>query len=71
MADKKEPKQEFCHLSVCCAENGYKLCVCYEREQSLSERAGWVPAMPGETKDFVAKSKAELKKIFAQIIDES
>lgn len=68
MADKSEEKLgEPCHVSICKAENGYKVSCSYEAEKTLSQRAGWAPCMPGECKDYVEKTKAavieRLKKL--------
>lgn len=56
--DKDEKLGDACHLTVCKAENGYKLSFSYEHKQSLSERNGWVPSFPSECKDYVEKTKA-------------
>lgn len=57
--DKEKSQGEFCDLRVCKAENGYKVCVTYEpKEQSLAQRAGWVPPACYESKDYVEKTKA-------------
>jgi hypothetical protein len=69
MAENKEENLgEVCHISICVAENGYKICVGYEnKELTLGQRAGWVPCMPGQNKDYVEKTKAavieRLKKV--------
>lgn len=67
---EKETKKSICHVGVDVVENGFKLCVCYKNEPSLSERAGWVPPSFGESKDYVAKTKADLKKQLEKIVDE-
>jgi hypothetical protein len=66
--DKKESKGELCHISICCAENGYTLECFYEAEQSLSQKAGWIPSMPAEQKKYVAKTKADLIKQLEKIL---
>jgi hypothetical protein len=59
MADKEKPMGELCNLSICLAENGYKICAMYEpKEKSLAQRAGWVPCAPCECKDYVEKTKS-------------
>jgi hypothetical protein len=72
MADKKDEKKEkageLCHISICVAENGYKICCSYSPESTLSQRAGWVPCMPGESKDYVEKTKSALLKTLAEIL---
>ena len=70
MADKEEskPKGELCHISICCAENGYTIECCYEAESTLSQRAGWVPSMPGEQKKYVEKTKAAVLKQLENIL---
>jgi hypothetical protein len=64
--EKKEDLGELCHVSVCKAENGYKISCQYEGEDSLSQRAGWVPRS-NTCKDYVEKTKAavieRLKKV--------
>lgn len=56
MAEEKK-KSEPSHISVCRAENGYKICATYDGEKSLASRAGWVPQMPGECKEYVEKTR--------------
>jgi hypothetical protein len=72
MADKKEEKKEspgeLCHISICVAENGYKISCSYQPEKSLSQRAGWVPCMPGESKDYVEKTKSALLKTLESVL---
>ena len=67
MADKKEKKQELCHVSICVVENGYKISCNYESEQSLSQRAGWVPSCM-ESKDYVEKTKDAVLKRLKEIL---
>jgi hypothetical protein len=63
MADEK--KLEVSHVSICCVENGYKISCSYEAgEQTLGQRAGWVPCSMGEEKCYVEKTKdAVLKRL--------
>ena len=69
MAETKEKKSELCHIDICCAENGYTLTCCYDaEEQTLSQKAGWVPYSPGESKKYVAKTKADLIKQLENIL---
>ena len=65
MAETKEKKMDVCHVSICVVENGYKISCQYESgEQSLGQRAGWVPTGMGESKDYVEKTKdAVLKRL--------
>ena len=68
MAENKEEKLgELCHVSICKAENGYKITCSYEHNMSLSERKGWVPSVAQDCKDYVEKTKAavieRLKKV--------
>ena len=71
MADKKEPKKELCHISVRFVENGSEITCSYKTEDTLSQKAGWVPYGPPECKEYVAKTKADLKKRFNELVDES
>jgi hypothetical protein len=60
---------ELCHVSICRVENGYKISCSYEpEEKSLSQRAGWVPCMPGECKDYVEKTKSAVIKRLEEIL---
>jgi hypothetical protein len=65
MADAKEKHGEVSHISICAAENGYKICCTYESpKESLGVRAGWYSPGPGECKDYVEKTKdAVLKRL--------
>jgi hypothetical protein len=71
MADKKESKKELCHVNIRVVENGYKICVGYQEEPTLSQKAGWVPSFFPQDKEYVAKTKADLKKQFNEILDEA
>ena len=65
----EEKKQEVCHVSICCVENGYKIECQYESgEKSLGQRAGWVPCMPGECKSYVEKTKDAVLKRLKEIL---
>jgi hypothetical protein len=70
MAKEKEEKDigELCHISVCKAENGWKVSCSYKCDDSLSVRAGWIPAM-SSCKDFVEKSKSAVVARVKQILD--
>ena len=66
MADKeKKTDMEICHVSICKVENGYKISCQYESTtQTLAQRAGWVPPVLCECKDYVEKTKdAVLKRL--------
>jgi len=70
MAEKeKEDMGELCHISISCAENGYKVCCTYEGKDSLSARAGWVPPSPMNCKDYVEKSKKSVVARVEKILD--
>jgi hypothetical protein len=57
MAEEKEKCGELCHVSICTAENGFKICCQYEnKEMSLAQRAGWVPCAGNVCKDYVEKT---------------
>ena len=67
MADEK--RQEVCHVSICCVENGYKVECSYEApEKSLGVRAGWYPAPMGEQKVYVEKTKDAVLKRLKEIL---
>ena len=69
MADAKEKKMEVCHVSICVVENGYKISCQYESgEQSLGQRAGWVPPSYGESKDYVEKTREGVLKRIKEIL---
>jgi hypothetical protein len=65
MAEAEKKHGEICHVSICVVENGYKISCNYEPgEQSLGQRAGWVPPSYVESKDYVEKTKdAVLKRL--------
>ena len=66
MAEKKAEAE---HIHISCVENGYKISVCYEAgEKSLGARAGWYPAPPGESKDYVEKTKDAVLKRLKEIL---
>jgi hypothetical protein len=67
MADDK-PKGDLCHLNIKVVENGYEICCQYDAEQSLSQRAGWVPCMPGEHKEYVEKTREAVLKRLKEIL---
>jgi hypothetical protein len=65
----EEKKGEICHISICVVENGYKISCQYEvAEKSLGARAGWYPAPPGESKDYVEKTKDAVLKRLKEIL---
>jgi hypothetical protein len=68
MAEDKEKCGDACHISICRAENGYKICCTYEAEKTLGQRAGWVPCSMGETKDYVEKTKDAVLKRLKEIL---
>jgi hypothetical protein len=69
MADEKEKSAgKLCHLNIEVVENGYKLCVQYDAEKTLGQRAGWVPCMPGEHKTYVEKTKDAVLKRLKEVL---
>lgn len=69
MADKDEKKLgECCHVSICKVENGYKISCQHEREQSISEKNGWVPSYPNDCKDYVEKTKDAVLKRLKEVL---
>lgn len=65
----EEKKGEVCHVSICVVENGYKISCQYEnKEKSLGVRAGWYPEGPGESKDYVEKTKDAVLKRLKEIL---
>jgi hypothetical protein len=65
----EEKKKEVSHISICRAENGWKICCTYEpKEKSLGQRAGWVPPSMGECKDYVEKTKSAVLKRLEEIL---
>jgi hypothetical protein len=69
---EKEKKAE-CYgdlrsIHVRCAENGYEICCNYNSEQTLSQKAGWVPCCPSESKDYVEKTPEAAAKQFLEIL---
>lgn len=69
-ADKKEEQYgDFCHLSVRKVDNGYQICASYDsKNQSLAERAGWVPCSPSPSKERVEKTKDAVVKAVKELI---
>lgn len=65
--EKEKDMGELCSINISCAENGYKVCCCYESKDSLSARAGWVPSSCC-TKDYVAKTKAATVEIVKKVL---
>ena len=66
MADEK--CGELCSINICKAENGYKICCCYEdKDMTISKRAGWVPCQM-QSKDWVEKTKAAVLKRLEEIM---
>ncbi len=72
MAETKEDKKikmEICNLNVCVVENGYKIsCMYVSGEQSLGQRAGWVPPSYGESKEYVEKTRDAVVKRIKEIL---
>ena len=68
--EKKECCGEFCSLNVRCAENGYEICCYYKSEETLSQKAGWVPCCPQESKDWVEKTPEATAKRVLEILKE-
>ena len=66
MADEK--KQEICHVSICCVENGYDISCTYETEKTLGQRAGWVPCDMGKDKRYVEKTKSAVIKRLEELL---
>ena len=66
MAEEKELKDP-CHVSICRAENGWKINCTYESKDSLSQRAGWVPTSC-ESKDYVEKTKDAVLKRLKEVL---
>lgn len=66
---REERKGELCHLSICKAENGWKVSCSYKCDDSLSVRAGWIPSM-SSCKDYVEKSKSAVVERVKQILSE-
>ena len=65
----EEKKKEVSHISICRAENGFKICCSYEsKEMSLGQRAGWVPCGPCESKDYVEKTREAVIKRLEEIL---
>jgi hypothetical protein len=65
----EEKRQEVCHVSICCVENGYKVECRYEdTDKSLGVRAGWYPAPMGEQKVYVEKTKDAVLKRLKEIL---
>ena len=67
---EKECCGELRDIHICKVENGFKLCCCYESERSLSQKAGWVPCSPCETKDYVEKTTDAVVKRVKELLNE-
>jgi len=65
---EKEKCVDVCNVSICVVENGYKISCIYKSEETLSQRAGWVPCMPGECKDYVEKTKDAVLKRLKEVL---
>jgi len=65
--DKEKDKGELCSINISVAENGYKICCCYESKDSLSQKAGWVPTSCC-IKDYVEKTKAAVVKCVEKVL---
>lgn len=71
MADTKNEKEEtgeLCHVSICKAENGWKISCSYEPQETLSSRAGWVPPTYCKPKEYVEKTKASVIKRLEEVL---
>lgn len=66
--ETKDKGEELCHISICKAENGYKISCNYEPKETLSSRAGWVPPMYCKPKEYVEKSKAAVIKRLEEVL---
>jgi hypothetical protein len=66
--DEKKCPGELSHISVCRAENGWKIICMYSAKETLSQRAGWTPCAPCESKDWVEKTDAALLDRMKKII---
>jgi hypothetical protein len=65
---EKEKLGELCGISLCKAENGWKICCTYEdSEMTVSKRAGWVPCQM-QSKDYVEKTKAAVLKRLEEVM---
>jgi hypothetical protein len=67
MAEEKTAKEPT-HISLCRAENGWKISCNYESEKSLSQKAGWVPCSMGECKEYVEKTKDAVLKRLKEVL---
>lgn len=57
----KSGDMKLASFRVCKAENGYKLCACYEKKnKTLAQKAGWVPSCSYDDKEYVYKTEEEL-----------
>ena len=70
MADAKEEKHgELCHVNISVVENGYKVSTYHDSsDQSLGARAGWYPSSPGESKEYVEKTKDAVLKRLKEVL---
>jgi hypothetical protein len=68
MSEDKEKLGELCHVTLCKAENGWKISCSYKTEQTLSQRAGWAPCMPNECKEYIAATKDAVLKRLKEIL---
>ena len=68
MAEKEYKSSDLCHIMIEKVENGYKDCCQYDSEQSLSQKAGWVPCAPYERKEYVEKTKDAVLKRLKEIL---
>ena len=67
MAEEKTAKEPT-HIRLCRVENGWKISCNYESEQSLSQKAGWVPCSMGEEKCYVEKTKDAVIKRLKEVL---
>lgn len=64
----EEKSGDLCHVTICKVENGYKVSCSYDSPETLSSKAGWVPRVPGECKEYVEKSKAAVIKRLEEVL---
>jgi hypothetical protein len=66
--EAKEKLEDADHISICRAENGWKICATFEGDKDkLSVRAGWVPPMCN-CKDYVEKTRESVLKRIKEIL---
>ena len=69
MAEDKEKQGDCCHVSICKAENGWKISCTYEpKEEKLGVRAGWYPPEYCKPVEYVEKTKAAVVKRLEEVL---